>query len=116
VREWIRSFAYGAGELLLDRLLRHLLALDPGSRLPEAASPDHLNRIPEEGQRRRLQGAYHFWQQAERLYALVKNRLPKLHFAADQLLPFLLHWLQNQALPPRLFWSPSLLHTPTTPF
>lgn len=115
VREWIRSFAYGAGELLLGRLLRHLLALDPGARLPEAA-PDHLKRIPGSCQRRRLQRACHFWMQAERLYALAKNRLPELHFAASQLLPFLLHWLQNQALPPRLFWSPTLPHTPTTPF
>ena len=115
VREWIRSFAYGAGELLLGRLLRHLLSLEPGAHLPEAA-PDHLKRIRGLGQRRRLQQGCHFWLLAEYLYALVKNRLPKLHFAAGQLLPFMLHWLQNQALPPRLFWSPTLPHTPTTPF
>ena len=115
VREWIRSFAYGAGELLLGRLLRHLLSLEPGAHLPEAA-PDHLKRIPNPDQRPRLQRAYHFWFLAEHLYALVKNRLPKLHFTAGQLLPFMLHWLQNQALPPRLFWSPTLPRTPTTPF
>lgn len=115
VREWIRSFAYGAGELLLGRLLRHLLALDPSTQLPETA-PDHLKRISGVVQRRRLQRAYHLWMQAERLYALVKNRLPRLHFATGQLLAFLLHWLQNQALPPRLFWSPTLPHTPATPF
>jgi hypothetical protein len=28
----------------------------------------------------------------------------------------LLHWLQRQAVPPRLFWSPRLATTPTTPF
>jgi hypothetical protein len=28
----------------------------------------------------------------------------------------LLHWLQRQAVPPRLFWSPCLPTTPTTPF
>jgi hypothetical protein len=28
----------------------------------------------------------------------------------------LLHWLQNQAVPPRLFWSPALSTTPTSPF
>ena len=29
IREWVGSFAYGAGQLLLDALLRHLLALAP---------------------------------------------------------------------------------------
>jgi hypothetical protein len=28
----------------------------------------------------------------------------------------LLHWLQRQAVPPRLFWSPRLSTTPITPF
>jgi hypothetical protein len=28
----------------------------------------------------------------------------------------LLHWLQRQAVPPRLFWSPRLSTTPTTAF
>jgi hypothetical protein len=115
VREWIESFAYGAGELLLDRLLRYLLALCPASELPDS-SPEHLGRVPDPIKRRRLQRAYLFWLLAERLYALAKNRLPQLHFAAAQLFPFLLHWLHSQALPPRLFWSPRLSRTPVVPF
>jgi hypothetical protein len=115
VREWIDSFAYGAGELLLDRLLRHLLALDPLVDLPNS-SPKHLQRVLASIKRHRLERAYTFWLLAERLYALAKNRLPRLYFAAAQLFPFLLHWLQSQALVPRFFWSPRLPHTPTTPF
>ncbi len=115
VREWIASFAYGAGELLLDRLLRHLLALDPALVLPDSP-PEHLRRVSDPLKRRRLQRAHTCWLLAERLYALAKNRLPQLHFTAGQLLPFLLHWLQSQALPPRLCWSLRLPHTPRVPF
>lgn len=115
VQEWIGSFAYGAGELLLDLLLRQLLHLDPLAELPDAP-PDRLDRIPEPTKRRRLQRAHSFWLLAEQLYALVKTRQPLLHFTAAQLFPFLLHWLQSQAVPPRLFWSPALATTPTTPF
>jgi hypothetical protein len=115
VREWIGSFAYGASELLFARLLRHLLTLDPAGALPDS-SPEHLGRVSDPLKRRRLQRAHTFWLLAERLYALAKNRLPQLHFAADHLFPFLLHWLQSQALPPRLFWSPRLPHTPRVPF
>ena len=116
LREWVASFAYGAGELLLTFLLRQLLALDPLAEVPDAAPPQHLNRISDPTTRRRLARAHRFWLVAEQLYALVKVRLPSLHFAAAELLPFVLHWLQSQALPPRLFWSPALPHTPTTPF
>ena len=115
VREWIGSFAYGTGELLLDRLLEQLMRLDPLAGLPDQP-PQHLQRVSDPIKRRRLVRAHTFWLLAERLYALAKNRLPQLHFAAAQLFPFLLHWLQNQALPPRLFWSPALPHTPVTPF
>jgi hypothetical protein len=133
VREWLGSFAYGAGELLLDVVTRQLLALDPLAELLDTTPPQHLNRIPDSIKRRRLERAYRFWLLAEQLYAQVKVRQPRLHFTAAQLFPFLLHWLQTvrlspsttlrtgahgeaQAISPRLFWSPALPHTPTTPF
>ncbi len=124
VREWVASFAYGAGYLLLDALLRHLLTLDPGIALPDPP-PQHLGRVPDSDQRRhrstersrRSPGKAHtFWLLAEQLYALVKQRQPDLHFSAAQILPFLLHWLQGRRLLPRLFWSSCLTTTPTRPF
>jgi hypothetical protein len=115
VREWISAFAFGAGELLLAALIRFLSALAPATELPDPP-PQHLNRVPNPTQRHRLTRAYDFWVLAEQLYAQVKARQPRLHFGATQLLPFMLHWLQSQALPPRLFWSPALPHTPTAPF
>jgi hypothetical protein len=116
VREWIRSFAYGAGELLLDLLTRRLVALDPLAALPDRVPPEHLHRISDPIQRRRLARAHRFWLLAEHLYAQVKVRQPWLDFGAARFFPFLLHWLQRQAVPPRLFWSPRLSTTPTTPF
>jgi hypothetical protein len=116
VREWIRSFAYGTGELLLDLLTRSLVALDPLAALSDSAPPEHLQRIPDPVQRRRLARAHQFWLLAEQLYAQVKLRQPWLTFSAAQFFPFLLHWLQRQAVPPRLFWSPRLSTTPTAPF
>jgi hypothetical protein len=116
VREWIRSFAYGAGELLLDLLTHRLVALAPWVDLPDRAPPEHLQRIPDPIQHRRLARAHRFWLLAEQLYAQVKLRQPWLDFATAQFFPFLLHWLQRQAVPPRLFWSPRLSTTPTTPF
>jgi hypothetical protein len=115
VREWIRSFAYGTGELLFDLLTRSLVALDPLAALSDSAPPEHLQRIPDPVQRRRLARAHQFWLLAEQLYAQVKLRQPWLDFGAAQFFPFLLHWLQRQAVPPRLFWSPRLSTTPTTP-
>jgi hypothetical protein len=112
VREWIRSFAYGAGELLLDLLTRRLVALDPLAELPDSAPPEHLQRIPDPVQRRRLARAHRFWLLAEHLYAQVKARRPWLDFAAAQFFPFLLHWLQRRTVPPRLFWSSLLSTTP----
>jgi len=115
VREWVASFAYGAGQLLLDALLRHLFTLDPGLDLPDLP-PEHLDRVPDPNRRRRLENAHTFWLLAEQLYAQVKQRQSALHFSAAQIFPFLLHWLQGQGLPPRLFWSPLLVTTPTQPF
>jgi hypothetical protein len=115
IREWIDSFGFGAGVLIFNRLLGLLMALDTSDWLPDSA-PQHLERIPNPIKRRHLRRAHAFWLSSERLYSLTKNRLPQLHFAADQLFPFLLHWLQNQTLPPRLFWSPRLPNTPLIPF
>jgi hypothetical protein len=116
VREWVASFAYGAGHLLHDRLIRQLLTLDPLAELPGTSAPSHLDRVPNSARRPRLERAYHFWLLTESLYAQLKHRSPRLHFAVGQLLPFLLHWLQSQALPPRLFWNPTLSTTPSTAF
>jgi hypothetical protein len=116
VREWITSFAYGAGELLFDLLLRGLMRVEPLSELPDTAPPGHLHRVPSRTKRRRLECAHRFWQLAEHLYAQAKARLPRLHFTTDQLLSFVLHWLQSEGVPPRLFWSPRLSTTPTEPF
>ena len=116
VREWIASFAYGAGYLLLDLLIRQFLSLDPLVELPDTDAPSHLDRVSDPVSHFRLGRAHHFWLLAERLYAHLKLRSPRLHFAAGQLLPFLLHWLQSQALPPRIFWNPRLSTTPTTAF
>ena len=116
VREWVASFAYGAGHLLLDSLVRQLLALDPLAELPDTGVPSHLHRVSDSVKRLCLERAHLFWLLAEHLYAQLKLRSPRLHFAAGQLLPLLLHWLQSQALPPRLFWNPTLSTTPTTAF
>jgi hypothetical protein len=115
IREWVGSFAYGAGQLLLDALLRHLLALAPHTEVP-APAPHHFRRVKDTRKRRLLEKAYSFWLLAEALYAQVKTRQPRLHFRASDFFSFLLHWLQSQSLPPRLFWSPTLPGTPTTPF
>ena len=115
IREWVASFAYGAGHLLLDALQRHLLSLDPGIEMPDSSS-EHLSDVPDPLKRRRLEKAHAFWLLAENLYAEIKNRQPDLHFTAREFFPFLLHWLQSQELPPRLFWSPLLPTTPTEPF
>jgi hypothetical protein len=116
VREWVASFAYGTGHLLLDLLIRQLLILDPLTEIPDIGAPFHLDRVPDPVRRSRLEHAHHFWLLAESLYAQLKLRSPRLHCEAGQLLPFLLHWLQSQALPPRLFWNPTLSTTPSTAF
>ena len=114
VREWVRAFAYGAGQLLLPVLVRSVLRLAPQSDLPET-TPLHLERS-RPPQQQWLKQAYQFWRGAEHLYAQVKERQPQLTFTVQTLFPFLLHWLQAQALPPRLFWSPALPTTPRQPF
>jgi hypothetical protein len=114
VREWVRSFAYGAGYLLLDVLRRCVLALSLEVEQPVRA-PIHLKRSRSPEQRQCLKRSYHFWRWGEWLYAWLKENRPRLLFSARQLFSFLLHWLQSQRLPPRLFWSPDLETTPTSP-
>ncbi len=118
VREWVRSFAYGTGELLLDLLTRQLMALDPLAELPrvDTLPPAHWADIPNSTTQHRLERAHCFWYLAEHLYALTKARKSDLDFAAAQFFAFLLHWLQTQTVPPRLFWSPVLATTPSAPF
>lgn len=116
IREWIHSFAYGAGALLLDLLTRYLITLDPLAAFPDRPPPGHLRRIADPLVGHRLARAYHFWLLAEHLYAQIKVRQPRLDFEAAQFFPFLLHWLQQQSVPPRLFWSPRLSTTPTMSF
>jgi hypothetical protein len=116
VREWITSFTYGAGKLLFGRLLRGVMRITPLAELTEGPPPDHLDRPLSPIKRHRLGRAHRFWQLAEHFYAQAKVRLPRLHFRTDQLLSFILHWLQSQGVPPRIFWSPRLSTTPTEPF
>lgn len=116
VREWIAAFAYGAGKLLFDLLLRSLMRVEPLSELPDTAPPGHLHRVPSPTKRHCMERAHRFWQLAEHLYAQAKVRLPRLHFTTGQLLSFVLHWLQSEGVPPRIFWSPRLSTTPTEPF
>jgi len=115
VREWVRAFAYGAGHLLLAALSRFLLKVAPQTELPGPAPP-HLARSRQVQHHHRLSQAHAFWQVAEQVYAQVKGHQPRLAFSLGQLFPFLLHWLQAQPLPPRLFWSPTLATTPKQPF
>ena len=103
VREWITSFAHRAGDQLFDLLRRGLMNLNPLAEMPETPPPKHLDRVPDPTKRRRLANAHRFWQLAELLYAETKARVPRLHFSGDQLLPFVLHWLQTEGVPPRLF-------------
>jgi hypothetical protein len=105
VREWVASFAYGAGELLFTPLLRQLQALDPLADRPEAPPPAHLDRVPDPARRRRLARAHHFYLLAEQLYAQVKTQFVRLHFSAAQLCRFLVHWLLTLPREPRLFYA-----------
>jgi transposase-like protein len=116
IREWVAAFAYGAGQLLLPGLVRDLTALDLEIDPPPPEASAHLKRIRSPEQRQRLEQAHHFLWWSERLYAWVKNRQARLHFAAESLLAFVLHWLQSRGLPPRIFWHEGLPGTPNTPF
>jgi len=111
IREWVAAFGYGAGHLLAGLLSRSLLAIEPEAELPGPAPP-HLRRSCDPN----LPSAWSAWQITEQLYAQVKLQQPRLHFSAPDILTFGLHWLQNQAIPPRFFWSPRLKTTPTRPF
>ena len=112
LREWVGAFAWGAGYLLFDFLRRYVMALAPEVELTDPA-PRHLERSP---QVTLLQKSYHFWHWGEVLYARKKETDPRLPFSDAHFFPFLLHWLQIVRLPPRLFRSPRLKTTPTTPF
>ena len=57
---------------------------NPLADLPETPPPDHLDRVPGAIKRHRLANAHCFWHLAERLYALVKNQVPYLHFLEAQ--------------------------------
>lgn len=116
VREWIDSFAYGVGQLLFGLLRRSLAKLDPLTELSRATPPAHLDRVPSPTKRCRLANACRCWPLAEHLYHLVRDRSPYSRFGPEQFLPFLLQWLQDQGIPPRLFWSPRLSTTHTEPF
>ncbi len=111
LREWVQAFAHGAGFLLAGLLSRSLLTVEPDAELPGPAPP-HLSR----SRHRYLISAWFAWHLTEQLYALGKQQQPRLHFSATAILTFGLHWLQNQALVPRFFWSPRLTTTPTAPF
>jgi len=116
IREWVAAFAYGAGQLLLPGLTRDLMALSLEFERPPPEAAAHLKRIRNPEQRQRLEQAAHFLSCLERLYAWAKNRQARLHFAAESLLAFGLHWLQSRGLPPRIFWHEGLPGTPNTPF
>ena len=105
VREWVASFAYGAGELLFTPLLRQVQEQDPLATPPETPPPAHLDRVPDPQKRHRLQRAHRFYLLAEQLYAQVKAQFVRLHFSADQLFRFLLHWLPTLPRDPRLFYA-----------
>ena len=105
IREWVAAFAYGAG-LLLPGLGRDLTALGLEFGPPSSEASAHLKRIRPPVQRQRLEQAHLFWSWSEQLYAWAKNRQARLHFAAESLLAFVLHWLQSRGRPPRIFDLP----------
>ena len=112
VKEWVRSFGYGAGYLLLDVLRRFVMSLYPESELSGRAPPE-LERSENAAQ---LKSSYHFCRYGEILYARKKEVEPKMSFSDTDFFPFLVRWLQTQSIAPRIFWSPCLELTPTTPF
>jgi transposase-like protein len=112
VQEWVRSFGYGAGYLLLDVLRRFVMSLYAESDLSGRA-PLELERS---GNAEQLKKSYHFWRWGEILYARQKEVEPHMSFSDAQFFPFLVRWLQSQSIVPRIFWSPRLARTPTAPF
>jgi len=111
VREWVRSFGYGAGYLLLDVMRQFVMKLYPESEGPGRA-PLELERS---SQAEELKKSYHFWSWGEILYAHHKAIDPKIVFSDEGYFGYLLHWLQRQQLTPRIFWSPKLKTTPSAP-
>jgi hypothetical protein len=112
VKEWVRSYGYGAGYLLLDVLRRFVMSLYPESEVSGRAPPE-LERSRNGEQ---LKRSYHFCRYGEILYARKKEIEPKMSFSDTKLFSFLIGWLQTQSIPPRIFWSPRLETTPATPF
>lgn len=111
VQEWVRSFGYGAGYLLLDVMRRFVMTLYPESELSGRAPPD-LERSSQAAQ---LKKSYHFCRYGEILYARTKEVEPKMSFSDSDFFPFLVRWLQTQSIAPRIFWSARLETTPTPP-
>ncbi len=112
LREWVGSFGWGAGYLLVDVLRRFVMGIAPEVEQSEQA-PSHL----EHSQRADLlKKSYHFWRWGEILYARQKENESHLPFSEEQFFPFLLHWLSGQQLEPRLLRSPRLSTTPNVPF
>lgn len=111
VREWVRSFGYGAGYLLLDVMRRFVMKLYPESEGPGRA-PVELERS---SQAEELKKSYHFWDWGESLYAQHKNVEPEIEFSDEGYFGYLLQWLQRQQMPPRIFWSPKLKTSPSAP-
>jgi len=112
VQEWVQSFGYGAGHLLPDVLRRFVMSLYPESELSGRAPPD----LERSGNAAQLKNSYHFWQGGEVLSARKKEVAPRMSFSDAHFFPFLVRWLQTQSLVPRIFWSPRLETTPSTPF
>jgi hypothetical protein len=112
VKEWVRSFGYGAGYLLLDVLRRFVMSLYPESELSGRAPPE----LERSGNAAQLKSSYHFCRYGEILYARKKEVEPKMSFSDTDFFPFLVRWLQEQSIAPRIFWSPCLETTPTNPF
>ncbi len=111
VREWVRSFGYGAGYLLLDAMRRFVMKMYPESDVKERASLElERNSRAEE-----LKKSYYFCKWGEILYAHHKDVEAKIIFSEEGFFPYLLHWLQRQSIPARLFWSPRLRTSPTAP-
>lgn len=112
VKEWVRSFGYGAGHLLLDVLRRFVMRLYPESEVSGRAPPE----LARSSQAQQLKRSYHFCRYGEILYARQKEVEPEMSFSDPDFFPFLVRWLPTQSIPPRIYWSPRLATTPTAPF
>lgn len=113
VREWLTAFGYGAGYLLWGRLQRFVAGLAPLATATPTETPPALGRSR---QADLLARGVQLWQWGEQLYAHSKAVVVQLDYQAGLLFPYMLHWLQQHGLPPRLFWSPRLKGTPRVPY